>query len=273
MRVLAFFLALVLPSIAADPVIGPANGTLFIHGGGRLTAEQITEFIRLGGGLDAPFVIIPTADYGEEWADNYVDRSFLTKAGVRNIRVLHTRNRDVANSPTFVEPLTKAKAVWIEGGRQWRLAHAYLGTRTQVELQNVLARGGVIGGSSAGATIQGSYMVRGAPEGNHVVMSPGNEEGFAFLKNVAIDQHVIARKREKDMLEVVAAHPELLGLGLDEATAMIVQGARARVLGNSKLLVYHRGLPTSVDAPFLSLSSGETLDLANRRAVSETPAR
>ena len=273
MRVFAFFLALVLPSFAAEPVVGPANGTLFIHGGGRLTAEQVAEFVRLGGGVDAPFVIIPTADYGEEWADNYVDRSFLTKAGVQNIRVLHTRNRDVANSPTFVEPLTKAKAVWIEGGRQWRLAHAYLGTRTLVELQNLLARGGVIGGSSAGATVQGSYMVRGAPEGNHVIMSPGNEEGFAFLKNVAIDQHVIARKLEKDMLQIVAARPELLGVGIDEATALIVQGDRGRVLGNSKVLVYHRDLPTSVDTPFLSLSSGETLDLASRRAVSEEAVR
>jgi cyanophycinase len=273
MRILAFFLALVLPSIAADPVVGPANGTLFIHGGGRLTAEQVAEFIRLGGGVDAPFVIIPTADFGEEWADSYVDRSFLTRAGVQNIRALLTRNRDVANSPTFVEPLTKAKAVWIEGGRQWRLAHAYLGTRTQVELQNLLARGGLIGGSSAGATIQGSFMVRGAPEGNHVIMSPGNEEGFAFLKNVAIDQHVIARKREKDMLQVVAARPELLGLALDEATALIVQGDRARVLGSSKVLVYHRDLPTSVESPYLSLASGETLDLAARRPVSDPSTR
>ena len=272
MRIAAFILALCLSLHAADPAVGPTSGTLFIHGGGRLTAEQVAEFIRLAGGIESPFVIIPTADFGEEWADNYVDRSFLTRAGARNIRVLHTRNRDVANSPTFVEPLTKAKAVWIEGGRQWRLANAYLGTRTQIELRNLLARGGLIGGSSAGATIQGSYMVRGAPEGNHIMMAPGHEEGFAFLKNVAIDQHVIARNREKDMLQVVAARPEILGLGLDEATALIVQGDRARVLGKSKVLVYDRNLPTSVESPYLSLASGETLDLSTRRPVSEAPS-
>src|SRR4030095_4405381 len=102
----------------------------------------------------------------------------------------------------------------------------------------VLARGGVIAGSSAGATIQGSYMVRGAPEGNHIMMAKGHEEGFGFLKNSAIDQHVIARKREEDLLPVIAAHPALLGLGLDEGTAIVVQGDRARVVGASKLAVY-----------------------------------
>src|SRR4030095_8855657 len=101
-------------------------------------------------------------DSKDDWGADYIAKSFLTRAGAKNVAVLHTRDRNVANSTTFVEPLLKARGVWIDGGRQWRLADAYLGTRTQTELQNVLARGGVIGGSSAGATIQGSYMVRGA---------------------------------------------------------------------------------------------------------------
>jgi cyanophycinase len=255
---------------SAEPAVGPAKGSLFIHGGGQLTREQVNEFIKLAGGADVPFVIIPTAYPGEDWSDGYVAKSFLTRAGVKNLRVVHTRDRDIANSATFVEPLLAAKGVWIDGGRQWRLADAYLGTRTQIELSNVLARGGVIGGSSAGATIQGSYMVRGAPEGNHVMMAKGHEEGLAFLKNVAIDQHVIARKREKDLLEVIAAHPNLLGIGLDEGTAIIVQQDKARVMGLSKLLLYARDItPPDAHQPYLSFGPGQIVDLALRKVVDD----
>ena len=268
MRVLAAVLALSSIAIGAPPVVGPASGSLLVHGGGRLTGEQIQEFLRLAGGKDGPFVIIPTADTKDDWGAEYIAKSFLTRAGAKNISVVHTRDREVANSDTFIEPLLKARGVWIDGGRQWRLADAYLGTRTQTELQNVLARGGVIGGSSAGATIQGSYMVRGAPEGNHIMMAKGHEEGFGFLRNVAVDQHVIARKRQKDLFQVITARPELLGLGLDEGTAIVVQGDRARVVGLSNVLVYDGGIPATPDGPqYLTAKPGEVVDLASRKLV------
>ena len=79
---------------------------------------------------------------------------------MRHVTVLHTRDRAEADTETFVAPLKTARGVWFGGGRQWRLVDAYLGTRTQRELEAVLARDGVIGGSSSGATIQGSYLVR-----------------------------------------------------------------------------------------------------------------
>jgi cyanophycinase len=263
---LYIFLFTLTSSFAAETKVGPAAGSLLIHGGGMLTRETVEEFIRLAGGKDVPFVIIPTAESNDDWGAQYVDRSFLKRAGCKNVTVLHTRERAVADSPKFVEPLATARGVWIDGGRQWRLADAFLGTRVVVELHAVLARGGVIGGSSAGATIQGSYMVRGAPEGNHVMMAKGHEEGFAFLKNTAIDQHVIARKREGDLLPVVAARPHLLGLGLDEGTAIIVKGDRATVMGASKLLVYDFAYtPGSDGLRYFAVAAGESLDLATRR--------
>jgi cyanophycinase len=264
------YLVLLLSLASADPIVGPAAGSLFIHGGGALTRDQIKEFIALAGGVDVPFVIIPSAYPGDNWGDDYVAKSFLTRAGVKNLRVVHTRDHDVANSAAFVEPLIAARGVWIDGGRQWRLADAYLGTRVQTELQNVLARGGVIGGSSAGATIQGSYMVRGAPEGNHIMMAKGHEEGFALVKNMAIDQHVIARKRENDLVEVIAAHPELIGIGLDEGTAIVVQGDRARVIGLSKTLLYGSGIagPDGTRL-YLSFEPGQVIDLAGRKLATD----
>jgi cyanophycinase len=128
--------------------------------------------------------------------------------------------------------------VWFDGGRQWRLVDAYLGTRTQRELEAVLARGGVIGGASAGATIQGSYLVRGSPKGNLIMMAKGHEEGFGYVKNVAIDQHLLARHREEDLVAVVDTHPELLGIGLDEPAAIVVRGDEFEVIGQSKVAIY-----------------------------------
>src|SRR5258708_39264612 len=98
-------------------------------------------------------------------------------------------------------------------------------------VHGVLRRGGVSGGSSAGATIQGDYLVRGSPLGNEEMMAAGYEHGFAFLPGTAIDQHFAQRNRFADLSKVVAAHPQLLGIGLDESTAIIVQGHIAEVVG------------------------------------------
>jgi cyanophycinase len=247
--------------------IGPEHGSLVIVGGGAMPRAIVDEFISRAGGKDAAFVIIPTADVGEEWGDDYVKGSFLRRAGVHDITVLHTRDPQTADTEEFVAPLKRAGGVWIDGGRQWRLADAYLKTRTVQEMWGVLNRRGVIGGSSAGATIQSSYLVRGAPEGNTIMMSPGHEEGFAFLKRSAIDQHVIARGRENDLVEVIDAHPDLLGIGIDEGTAIVVEGNRFRVIGKSLVLI-HDAARTPADGPrYESLKPGEVFDLESRKRL------
>jgi cyanophycinase len=119
----------------------------------------------------------------------------------------------------------------------------------------------VIGGTSAGATIQGSYLVRGAPEGNTIMMARGHERGFGFLPRAAIDQHLLKRNRQDDLVAVVAAHPELLGIGIDEDTAIVVQDGRLRVIGASRVAIYEKG------KPYFFLSPGDRFDLKARRRV------
>jgi cyanophycinase len=156
--------------------------------------------------------------------------------------------------------------VWIGGGRQWRLVESYLHTRTQDELFKLLDRGGVIGGTSAGCSIQASYLVRGAREGNKIMMAPGYEEGFGFLRNVALDQHLLTRKRENDLPAVLQKHPELLGIGLDENTAIVVRGDEFEVIGQSKVAIYDpakwRG--SNGDSHYF-LQAGDRFNLAARR--------
>ena len=105
---------------------------------------------------------------------------------------MERRRKDIANADTFVAHIKAASGVFFEGGRQWKLADAYLGTKVQTELNNLLARGGVIGGSSAGATILGDLMVRGDTKTN-TIMIGDHTQSLGFVKNVAVDQHVLVR--------------------------------------------------------------------------------
>ena len=113
--------------------------------------------------------------------------------------------------------------------------------------------------------------MRGAPEGNHIMMSPGHEAGFGFLRNAAIDQHLLARKRENDLLPVIRKHPQLLGVGIDEATAIVLKGQTAEIIGKSKVLFYDIALEKTVGKKFyMTLDPGECYDLKSR---SKLPAK
>lgn len=253
---------------AEAPAIGPANGCLVIVGGGGKSGAAMKRFFELAGGADAPLVIIPTAEEKPVLDPKARQWSSFSALGFKNIAILHTTDRAEADTEAFVKPLRSAKAVWFGGGRQWRITDAYLNTLTQKEIAAVLERGGVIGGSSAGATIQGSYLVRGDPQGNTVMMSPGHEIGFGYLKNSAIDQHVIARHRENDLREVIAAHPDLLGIGIDENTAIVVRGDAFEVVGPSRVLIHDHSRGIGPDGKsWFALSSGDRFDLATRKIL------
>src|SRR5262245_16062650 len=224
-----FFLAR-LAGAAAPRASGPPAGTLLIVGGGSISAPVIAAAIRAAGGPGARWVVIPSAQEDRQLKEPKVPE-FIRERG--NFTLLHTRDRAVANTEAFVAPLLGAQAVWFDGGRQWRLADTYGETRTEQALHALVARGGLIAGSSAGATIMGSFLVRGARSGNDIVMAPGQERGFGFVRNAAIDQHIGTRHREADLVQVVAAHPDMLGIGIDEGTAILVRGNGFVVIGPS----------------------------------------
>ncbi len=247
------------------PVVGPKSGSLVIDGGGQNPAT-VRAFVALAGGPDAEIVMIPTATEVEHPDLERIHERFAQGFGLTHVTILHTRNRAEADMESFVAPLKTARGVWFGGGRQWRLVDSYMGTKTRREIEGVLERGGVIGGSSAGATIQGSYLVRGAREGNQIMMAKGYEEGFGYLRGVAIDQHLLTRDRQDDLVAVIAAKPGLLGLGLDEPSAVVVKGDRFQVIGQTVVGIYdgkdHDG------KKYYFLSSGEQFDLRERRRVS-----
>jgi len=247
--------------------VSPERGSLVVVGGGRIGPEILNRFFELAGGKNVPIVVIPTAGEDSTYTQTCTCLNLLRNAGATNLTVLHTKDPKEADSEAFVAPLLKARAVWFPGGRQWRLADSYLRTRTERELRLVLERGGVIGGTSAGASIQASYLVRGAPEGNTIMMAPGHEEGFAYLKDVAVDQHVLARNRLADLPVVLARYPTLLGIGIDEGTAIVVRSDTAEVLGPSKVFIYGGKDGTDDGKPYLTLTLGDKYDLKARKRV------
>jgi cyanophycinase len=249
--------------------VGPERGSLVVVGGAMRDPAIVRRFIDLAGGPEAPIVVIPTAGGGEDYDAFYPGLRSFRAQGARNLTVLHTWDRAEADSEAFVAPILEAQGVWFPGGRQWRLADVYLGTRTEAELWALLERGGVIGGSSAGATIQGSYLARGDTETNTVMMGD-HEEGFGFLKNTAIDQHLLMRNRHFDLLEIVEARPELLGIGIDENTAIVVQGDRFEVVGQGYVAIYDHGAMLDSGGRFYFLAPGDRFDLVERTAYRPT---
>jgi len=252
-------------SAAQAQEVGPASGSLVIVGGAMRDPAILERFIQLAGGPHAPIVVIPTAGGAETYDQYYPGLRGFVDAGATDVTVLHTTDRERANSEAFVDVLRHARGVWFPGGRQWRLADAYLDTRVHDELRGVLERGGVIGGSSAGATILGSYLARGDTAGNTVMMGD-HEVGFGFLRNVAIDQHLLRRNRQFDLLEVIEAHPELLGLGLDEDTAIVVRGDEFEVMGRSYVVIYDHEHTLDSGGRFYFLGAGDRFDLKARKA-------
>ena len=268
-RPLRFALAaavLCLPVQVDAQTTGPSNGSLVIVGGAMRDPGIIQRFLDLAGGKDAPIVVIPTAGGGDDYDQFYSGLRAWRAQGATSLTVLHTNDRAEADSDEFIQAIREANGVWFPGGRQWRLADSYLDTRTEQELWNLLERGGVIGGSSAGATILGSFLARGDTRNNQIMMGD-HVEGFGFLANSAIDQHLLKRNRQFDLIEVIQAHPELLGIGLDENTAIVVRGNEFEVIGESYVAIFDHERMIGDHGFFYFLTAGDRFDLVTRKAT------
>jgi cyanophycinase len=253
---------------------GPPKGTLVIQGGGSDVDTGIFEtFINKAGGLGAKIVVVPTAG-GNRNADGSIKPykegdviALWKKRGALNVHMLHTHDPKVADTEEFARILRDANGVWFDGGRQWNIVDSYAHTLTEREFHKVLDRGGVIGGSSAGATIQGEYLVRGAIAGPQIMMTPEpeHEHGFAFLRRSAIDQHINTRNRWDDLIPVIKKYPNLLGIGISEGTAIVVTGDRFEVIGKWKVTIHDNTRAYQPwEKPYFVLSPGDVYNMKAR---------
>ena len=192
-----------------------------------------------------------------------------------------------ADTEEFVRPLTSAGGVFLPGGRQWRFIDAYKYTQTEEELWNVLKRGGVIAGTSAGAAVMASFMPRGDPNGSarFIAEREWYQHGFGFVSNIAVDNHVSARGRENAMYELFntrLSHRKLLGIGLNENTMAIIKGRYLQVRGDrgpdSVARFYDCSQVSNFEtcsfdnAPYVELTQGNWYDLCARQQMSAPPS-
>ena len=271
-RALSFATVISLLSLgtaASASDVGPAKGSLVIVGGAMQDPAIVKRFLDLAGGPDQPIVVIPTAGGAEDYDEYWSGLRQFKEAGAKRLTVLHTIDRKQADSEAFVKPIREARGVFFTGGRQWRLADSYLKTLTHRALNELLERGGVIGGTSAGASIQGSFLVRGDTKGNEAMIGD-HLEGLGFLRNVGIDQHLLKRNRQFDLLEVVGKYPDLLGIGIDEDTAIVVQGDQFDVIGQSYVVIYDNKRVIPPAGKFYFLAPGDRYDLKKREATRPT---
>jgi cyanophycinase len=259
------------PSFAAalsEPVT-PIPGALVIVGGGS-TPEAVRErFLQLAGGRNARLVVIPTASVkADSPAMVPVFLRYWKARGVASCVPLHTRARAEANDPSFARPLLEATGVWISGGDQSRLMAAYHNTLVEQALHALLARGGVIGGTSAGAAVMSSVMITGG-------FTPAQlSEGFGFLPGVVVDQHLVRRHREPRLLSALLTHPGYFGLGIDEQTAVVVRGRSLEVVGDAAGAVRLCFPPSGAqDAQWMTLKPGDHADLVDLSRSAVTRAR
>lgn len=241
---------------APHPAIAPEaldRGAVVLSGGEFIHPEIRRRFVQLAGGADKRFVYVPTAssgirlpsgfEYQPTDADTANPRDSRLAAElaalfeVSKFVILHTRSRATAGSREFLQVLRDADGVWLGGGNAGRLAAAYLGTPTEEALRAILRRGGVVGGNSAGAIIQGSFIVRGNPE-KPVLMASGRTRGFGLLPGVAIDPHLLSQKREAELITVLDRYPDLLGIGLPDSAGVVVRGRRLEVIGDGRVAIY-----------------------------------
>ena len=244
--------------------VGPSRGTVVLAS--AQTPLILTRFIELAGGADSPIVLVPTAALSKPggpqigFAPSNPPETALKAQGAKNVTVLHTFDRAVADSDTFVEPITRAAGVWFAGGMPEYLLDAYADTQVVAELRRVLERGGAIGGISAGAVVLASETVNGSLSADRQWVV---RRAFGFLRGVAFQPHARPTPRMETWM---AKRTDLLRIASDNAAAWVVRGNVAEIVGDGNAYVYEPDAKVA-DARVETLRAGDRYDLAARRAV------
>jgi cyanophycinase len=225
---------------AAGAVAAPApRGHLVLIGGGEKPGDAMAKFIELAGGPEAPMIAIPTASKDDD-VGFYYTNLFREKYGCPNMVTLDIKSKADAMREDWADLARQARGIFFGGGDQIRITNALLDTPVGDAIAAAYAGGAVIGGTSAGTACQSRLMITG--EGDFKVIRSNSVElwrGLGLLpRDVVVDQHFVARQRSNRLLSVILEHPDLLGVGIDEDTAIWVRpDGTFRVLGSSCVMV------------------------------------
>jgi cyanophycinase len=217
---------------------------LLIIGGAEDKAGRATvlrRFVALAGGRKARIVVIPSASsLPEEVVESY--NAIFGRLGAPTAEVVDPPSRAAAAEPALVQVIDEASGVFMTGGNQLKLSQLFVGTPLADAISRAHARGAVVAGTSAGASIMSRFMISLGADG----VTPRQRtsqltSGLGLLPGVIVDQHFDQRARYGRLMSLVASSPNLLGMGIDEDTAAEVRDGR-------KLTVVGSGIVFVVDA-------------------------
>jgi len=290
---LSLFLAALVLAAACAPKAPSApgpKGTLFIIGGGERDAPLMKRYIRLAEAHDTGKIVIFTMassvpdEVGPELLAEFKGN------GAKNA-VYYNLKHDQALQPGSDRILDGAGGIWFSGGDQALLTAALLNTPVHKRMLELYGQGAVVGGTSAGAAVQSEFMITGnekrtgGEEGTwEAILADDVEhtEGFGFVRNAVIDQHFVTRRRHNRLIAVVLQNPALVGLGIEESTAVLVRpDGKYEVLGEGQVIVYDARPARTFRSPDGHLGGhgltmhvllpGDVYDLASGRV--EEPAK
>lgn len=236
------------------------GGTLVIAGGGPLPSEIRQRFLDFAGGPEqARLVVIPSYDINPQQSEKLIQT--WRDMDVKSVQILHATSRATANRIDFVQPIDQATGVWLSGGTQEWLSRHYAGTLVEEKLHALIERGGVIGGSSAGAAAMTKVMIEQGQE------DAVEGVGFDLFRGAVIDQHFLRRSRMNRLMGLMEAHPDRIAFGIDEGTALVVQvrNGRLGVIGSSYVMAY---VPKteSGEGRFEAMKRGDQIDLSGLKS-------
>ncbi|MEV5966453.1 cyanophycinase [Kribbella sp. NPDC051952] len=232
--------------LQGGPSTGP--GALFAIGGAEDKLKKRTvlqEFVEAAGGPKARIVVVPTASaLGPDVIDVY--RALFAALGAATVVGVRPENREDADDPAFLEPLSDATGIFMTGGNQLKLAGVVTGTAFGRAVTAAHARGAAVGGTSAGASILAEHMIAfgrsGATPRQRMSQLAG---GLGLVQGAIVDQHFAQRNRYGRLLSLVAQSPGLLGIGIDEDTAAVFRGNHLEVVGRGAVTIFDGSRLTS----------------------------
>jgi len=223
-----------------------SHGKLFIIGGGKRPPGMVQRMVQEAGlEQDGYIVILTMASSEPDTSAFYAAKQFIDQgiSDIADFRFL----RDEEPTTERLDSLRNAKMIYITGGDQNRFMEIVTGTSIEEAIKTCYNNGGMVAGTSAGAAVMSEKMITGNElkqsdyretfrtiEANNIELGTG----LGFLSTAIVDQHFVWRSRHNRLITAIIEHPDLIGIGIDEATAILVKGNTAEVIGESQVLVY-----------------------------------
>jgi cyanophycinase len=256
-RMAAFAGLIVLLATAVGTAAAPPapRGHLVIVGGGTIPDEVRRRALELSGGLGARMVVFPQAS-------ELADTGEATCEAFRKVGATDVRWIDVKDAPSAVKAVKEARLIWFPGGDQTRLMKAFEGTGIADAILQRYNEGATVAGTSAGAAVMSKVMITGDADLQSITSgATKTAPGLGLWPEVVVDQHFLKRQRHSRLISLVLDNPGLVGVGIDEQTAVVVSGSRFDVIGKSTVLVIDARNAVIAKTPPGQLGTGSGLVL------------